>query len=127
MEMPEKKKDKILIIDDDSRNIFALHLTLKTKGYKSLTAEGAEQGLEILKKRKDIALVLMDMMMPEMDGYQAIKEIRSFESNQNIPIIAVTAHAMSGDREKCMVAGASDYISKPIDVDTLLKVLKKWM
>lgn len=127
MEMPKKKKDTILIIDDDSRNIFALHLTLKTKGYKSLTAEGAEQGLEILKKREGIALVLMDMMMPEMDGYQAIKEIRSFESNHNIPIIAVTAHAMSGDREKCMVAGASDYISKPIDVDTLLKVLKKWM
>ena len=127
MEMPEKKKDIILIIDDDSRNTFALHLTLKAKGYQSLTSNSAEEGLDILKSRKDIALVLMDMMMPEMDGYHAINEIHSEEWNPDVPIIAVTAQAMSGDREKCLEAGAADYISKPIDVDILLDVLKKWM
>lgn len=125
--MTDKKKDVVLIIDDDSRNTFALNLTLKAKGYKSFAVNSAEEGLEILKSRDDIALVLMDMMMPEMDGYQAIKEIQSWELNNDVPIIAVTAQAMSGDREKCIEAGAADYISKPIDVDILLKVLKKWM
>ncbi|SMC66128.1 response regulator [Moheibacter sediminis] len=125
--MSDKKRDVILIIDDDSRNTFALNLTLKTKGYKSLAFNSAEEGLEILKNRENIALVLMDMMMPEMDGYQAIKEIQSFELNNEVPVIAVTAQAMSGDREKCIEAGAADYIAKPIDVDILLEVLKKWM
>lgn len=120
-------KDVVLIIDDDSRNIFALQLTLKAKGYKSVTSNSAEGGLEILRKRDDIALILMDMMMPEMDGYQAIKEIQKTEKNSNLPIIAVTAQAMSGDREKCLKAGAADYIAKPIDVDALMKVLKKWI
>lgn len=125
--MTDKMKDLVLIIDDDSRNTFALNLTLKAKGYKSLAVNSAEEGLGILKNNDEIALVLMDMMMPEMDGYQAIKEIQSWETNHDVPIIAVTAQAMSGDREKCIEAGAADYISKPIDVDILLEVLKKWM
>lgn len=127
MKTGEKNKEVVLIIDDDSRNTFALNLTLKAKGYKSLAVNSAEEGLEILKNSDEIALVLMDMMMPEMDGYQAINEIQSWELNNDIPIIAVTAQAMSGDREKCIEAGAADYISKPIDVDILLKLLKKWM
>lgn len=127
MKTGEKNKEVILIIDDDSRNTFALNLTLKAKGYKSLAVNSAEEGLEILKNSDEIALVLMDMMMPEMDGYQAINEIQSWELNNDVPIISVTAQAMSGDREKCIEAGAADYISKPIDVDILLKLLKKWM
>lgn len=125
--MADKKKDVLLIIDDDSRNTFALHLTLKAKGFSSLTCSSAEEGLELLQNNEGIDLVLMDMMMPEMDGYQAIKAIQSLELGREVPIIAVTAQAMSGDREKCINAGASDYISKPVNVDILMKVLKKWL
>lgn len=125
--MSEIDKDVVLIIDDDSRNIFALELTLKTKGYKSLSSSSAEEGLTLLKSRDDIGLILMDMMMPEMDGYEAIKAIQASENHSNTPVIAVTAQAMSGDREKCIDAGAVEYIAKPIDVDVLMKVLKKWL
>ncbi|HMR17760.1 MAG TPA: response regulator [Sphingobacterium sp.] len=125
--MTAEKKDVVLIIDDDSRNTFALQLTLKVKGYKSISSSSAEEGLAILTERSDIALVLMDMMMPEMDGYQALKLIQSSDLYPNIPIIAVTAQAMSGDREKCLLAGAADYIAKPIDVDILMQILRKWV
>lgn len=125
--MADKKRGVILIIDDDSRNIFALNLTLKAKGYPSITATSAEEGLELLKNNDDIELILMDMMMPEMDGYEAIKAIQSLELNRKVPVIAVTAQAMSGDREKCIAAGAADYISKPINVDILMDVIKKWL
>jgi|SRR5690606_31153777 len=114
----------ILIIDDDSRNIFALQLTLKARKYKFLSSQNANEGLQLLQANPNIGLVLLDMMMPEMDGYEAIKKIRDSDAYGHIPIVAVTANAMSGDREKCMEAGADAYIPKPIDVDKLMKVIE---
>lgn len=119
-------KDKlILIIDDDSRNIFALGLALKARGYKSISCLGAAEGIALLQENKDISAVLMDMMMPEMDGYEAIKAINSSEKCKMTPIIAVTAQAMYGDREKCIEAGAWGYVSKPIDIDKLIAVIEE--
>lgn len=125
--MTTEKKDVVLIIDDDSRNIFALQLTLKAKGYKFISSSSAIEGLEILDKQPNIGMVLMDMMMPEMDGYQALNIMRASTEYPELPIIAVTAQAMSGDKEKCIAAGATDYIAKPIDVDILLEILRKYM
>jgi two-component system, cell cycle response regulator DivK len=113
----------ILIIDDDSRNIFALTAVLKAKGYQVVSALSAMEGITRLKNNKNISVVLLDIMMPDMDGYQAIAVIRSSEQISKIPIIAVTAQAMVGDREKTLEAGADNYISKPIDVDALLDLL----
>ena len=113
----------ILIIDDDSRNIFALSAVLKAKGYQVVSALSAMEGITRLKNNKNISVVLLDIMMPDMDGYQAIAAIRSSEQISKIPIIAVTAQAMVGDREKSLEAGADNYISKPIDVDALLELL----
>ncbi|WP_294349715.1 MULTISPECIES: response regulator [unclassified Sphingobacterium] len=109
----------ILIVDDDQRNIFALRLTLKAKGYRVLSSNSALDAIRLLKTDDQIALVLLDMMMPEVDGYETIQLIRKLNSNSRLPIVAVTAQAMSGDREKCLHAGAQAYISKPIDVDKL--------
>ena len=117
-----KKKD-ILIIDDDSKNIFALAAVLKSKKYACVSAYTAAAGFEILSKEKNIGVVLMDIMMPEMDGYEAIGKMKETEGLKNIPVIAVTAQAMPGDREKCIEAGASGYIAKPINVDELEKLL----
>lgn len=116
--------NKILIVDDDPRNIFALKLTLKARGYQSETANSAEEAISILKKDGNIALVLMDMMMPDTDGYKAISIIRGDQQISHIPVIAVTAQAMQEDRQKCLDAGANDYIKKPIDVDQLIKAIK---
>jgi two-component system, cell cycle response regulator DivK len=116
----------ILIIDDDSRNIFALSAVLKAKGYHVVSALSAVEGITRLKNNKSIAVVLLDIMMPDMDGYQAIAAIRSSEQISKIPIIAVTAQAMVGDKEKSLEAGADDYISKPIDVDALLGLLANY-
>ncbi|HWJ26720.1 MAG TPA: response regulator, partial [Flavisolibacter sp.] len=110
---------RILIVDDDPRNIFALEATLKAKGYNCLTANSAMEGIELLKTDAGINIVLMDIMMPDMDGYEALTRIRKMNGMNNLPIIAVTAQAMVGDREKCLAAGANDYISKPINVDHL--------
>lgn len=115
----------ILLIDDDKRNVFALELTLKARCYQVISAAGAAEGLELLRKHADIGTVLMDMMMPDMDGYQAIQEIKSLDGGERIPIIAVTAQAMPGDREKCIEAGAWDYVSKPIDIDRLVAIIEK--
>lgn len=125
--MTTEKKDVVLIIDDDNRNTFALQLTLKAKGYKFISSSSAKEGLEILATQQNIGLVLMDMMMPEMDGYQALKVMRATTHYPELPIIAVTAQAMSGDRERCIAAGATDYIAKPIDVDILIKILRIYM
>ncbi|MDJ1501435.1 response regulator [Xanthocytophaga agilis] len=122
----EQTEKKILIIDDDSRNIFALTAILKSRGFIVFSAASAQEGIEMLLQNKSIKAVLMDMMMPEMDGYEAIGYIRNKEEISHIPIIAVTAQAMVGDKEKCLEAGANDYISKPIDVDALLKVLANY-
>jgi two-component system, cell cycle response regulator DivK len=121
----EKEQKQILIIDDDSRNIFALSAVLRARGYKCISATAAKDGINILKQNKDINVVLMDMMMPEMDGYEAIEAIRNDESINGLTIVAVTAQAMVGDKEKCLNAGADEYVSKPIDVDLLIKILEK--
>ena len=116
---------KILIIDDDPRNIFALSATLRAKSFDCLSCTSAEEAIQLLKTDEPIDAVLIDMMMPEMDGYEAIPLIKKIESRVEVPVISVTAQAMVGDREKCISAGADDYISKPIDVDKLLQVLSK--
>lgn len=118
-----KKKKDILIIDDDSRNIFALAAVLKSKRYTCLSASSAADGLDILARQKDIGVVLMDMMMPDMDGYEALGKMRENEKMKHIPVIAVTAQAMTGDKEKCIEAGANGYVSKPINVEELEKLL----
>lgn len=123
--MNMKTPKVILLIDDDNRNIFALQLTLKAREYEFLSAQNAIEGLQFLQSNLDIGLVLLDMMMPEMDGYEAINKIRSSAVYGRVPIVAVTANAMSGDREKCLAAGADDYIAKPIDVDRLMNVIEK--
>lgn len=123
--MSELQK-QVLIIDDDSRNIFALKATLVSYGYTCFTAISANEGIDLLLNNAGIKIVLMDMMMPDMDGYEAIKIIRNNNKISFLTVIAVTAQAMVGDREKCLQAGADDYISKPIDVDVLLKKLDKY-
>lgn len=110
----------ILIIDDDNRNIFALKAVLKAKGFGCLSATSAREGFSIMEENENVAVVLMDMMMPDMDGYQAIAAMKKSDKMQNIPVLAVTAQAMVGDRERCLSAGASGYVSKPINVDELL-------
>ena len=117
----------ILIIDDDPRNVFALNAVLKAKGYHTLAAQSAQDGIKLLQEHGDISVVLMDMMMPEMDGYESTREIRKIHAYKHLPVLAVTAKAMMGDREKCIAAGASDYISKPVDIDQLISLLRVWL
>jgi CheY-like chemotaxis protein len=119
-------RDKLLIIDDDPRNIFALSAVLRSKGYKCITASSAQDGIDMLTDRNDIGIILIDMMMPDMDGYAAIPIIRGMEKLSTMPIVAVTAQAMAGDKERCLKAGADDYLSKPIDVYALMVVLGKY-
>jgi two-component system, cell cycle response regulator DivK len=116
----------ILIIDDDARNIFALSAVLRSRGYEIISATSAMKGLEILQGKTGIKVVLLDMMMPEMDGYETIGEIRKIPACKNIPVLAVTAQAMVGDRERVIKAGADDYVSKPIDLDLLLNLLERY-
>lgn len=118
-------KKKLLIIDDDPRNIFALVNTLRAKSFDCLSCLSAEEALKLLQTEEIIDAVLIDMMMPEMDGYEAIPLIKKIPSRSSTLIIAVTAQAMTGDKEKCLSAGADDYVSKPIDVDKLLVALSK--
>lgn len=113
-----------MIVDDDPRNIFALKLTLKARGFDIETALSAQEAIDKL-ENDNIGLVLMDMMMPDIDGYQAIGMIRKIDKLDHIPIIAVTAQAMEEDHQKCIDAGAADYIKKPIDMDQLLNVIEK--
>ncbi|WP_270088959.1 response regulator [Sphingobacterium sp. SYP-B4668] len=118
---------KVLIADDDVRNIFSLSKALEKYQMKVVSATDGKEALEQLNNNPDIAIVLMDMMMPEMDGYETIRLIRKQAPYAKLPIMAVTAKAMTGDREKCIVAGASDYISKPVDTDQLLSLLRVWL
>ena len=121
-------KDKtILLVDDDMRNIFALSKILRSKGFTVVAAENGEKSLILLEKNPEISVVLMDIMMPVMDGYQAISEIRKQPNFQKLPIIALTAKAMAKDREKCLKAGANDYLAKPVDVEKLLSLLRVWL
>jgi CheY-like chemotaxis protein len=116
----------VLIVDDDVRNIFALTSILERHQMKVVHAENGQQGIELLKS-SPIDLVLMDVMMPGMDGYKTMQEIRSYEEFRPLPIIALTAKAMHGDREKCIEAGASDYIPKPVDLEQLFALLRVWL
>jgi CheY-like chemotaxis protein len=117
----------VLIVDDDIRNIFSLASVLEQHQIEVLHAENGRDGIEILEKTRDIDLVLMDVMMPDMDGYETMRSIRARDRFRTLPIIAITAKAMKGDREKCIEAGASDYAAKPVDVDQLVSVLRVWL
>ena len=123
----EVKTKKILIIDDDSRNIFALTAVLKAKKFNCLSAISAQQGFDLLKDDTEIGVVLMDMMMPDMDGYEAIGKMKNHPQMADIPVIAVTAQAMVGDRERCLAAGAVGYVSKPVNVDELLIQINNYL
>jgi HAMP domain-containing protein/signal transduction histidine kinase/DNA-binding response OmpR family regulator len=123
----ELAERRILIVDDDVRNIFALTSILEHHGVSVLHAEDGPTGIEMLTQTPDIDIVLMDIMMPGMDGYETIRAIRQIETLQKLPIIAVTAKAMKGDREKCIESGASDYIAKPVDLDQLFSLMRVWM
>ncbi|MBK7864619.1 MAG: HAMP domain-containing protein [Archangiaceae bacterium] len=117
----------VLAVDDDVRNIFALTAILERHGLKMYFAESGQSGISMLKRQPDVDVVLMDVMMPEMDGYQAVRAIRAMPQFTRLPIIALTAKAMKGDREKCLASGASDYIAKPVDVEKLLAMLRVWL
>ena len=117
------KHNKVLIVDDDPRNIFALTAVLRSRGYDCKSCNNAEAAINFLKTDEPIDTLLLDMMMPEMDGYEAIPIIKQLENRSDLLIIAVTAQAMVGDREKCLETGADDYISKPVDIDKLVAVL----
>jgi hypothetical protein len=121
------KGKKILIVDDDMRNIFALTSVLERHDVVVLSEENGKNAINALKNNPDIEVVLMDIMMPEMDGYETIKVIRKMSKFKDLPIIALTAKAMKGDREKCINAGASDYITKPVDTAQLLSLLRVWL
>lgn len=121
------KNKKVLVVDDDHRNIYALKYALEREGMEIITAENGMECLEILKNGYSIDAILMDIMMPEMDGYETMRRIRSEGIYEELPIIALTAKAMKGDREKCLKAGASDYVSKPLKMDQLLSVLRVWL
>jgi CheY-like chemotaxis protein len=118
---------KVLVVDDDVRNIFALTSALEAHHMEVVHAENGQEGIDILKANPDIEAVLMDIMMPEMDGYEAITAIRQMEQFKQLPIIALTAKAMKADRDHCLEVGASDYISKPLDIDQLLSLLRVWL
>jgi CheY-like chemotaxis protein/GAF domain-containing protein/HAMP domain-containing protein len=118
---------RALVVDDDIRNIFALTSVLEQHDVEVFYAENGRDGLKMLEETPDIDVVLMDVMMPEMDGYEAMRRIREKKSTRDLPIIALTAKAMKGDREKCIEAGASDYITKPVDTEQLVSLLRVWL
>jgi len=124
---PAARSRKILVVDDDVRNVFAMSSALEGKGLEVIYAENGVQALDVLRKTPDIGVVLMDIMMPEMDGFEAIRAIRNEPRYKSAPIIAVTAKALKEDRERCIRAGASDYIPKPIDTVRLLESIRAWM
>jgi CheY-like chemotaxis protein len=118
---------KVLIVDDDMRNIFALSTVLHDQGMQMISANNGREAIRLVKADPGIDIVLMDIMMPEMDGMTTMQEIRKLPEKKDLPIIAVTAKAMKGDREKCIEAGAWDYLSKPVDTVHLLAVLRGWL
>jgi CheY-like chemotaxis protein len=118
---------KVLVVDDDVRNIFALSSVLERRGMTVLTAGTGREAIATLELTPDLAIVLMDIMMPEMDGYETMRTIRENSSVRRLPIIALTAKAMKGDREKCLEAGASEYLAKPVNTEQLLSALRIWL
>ncbi len=121
------KNKRILLADDDMRNVFAMSKILREKGMEVLKAEDGAKALKVLEQESDIHLVLMDIMMPIMDGYETMKKIREQERFAKLPVIALTAKAMKGDREKCIESGASDYLTKPVDMERLLSMMRVWL
>jgi CheY-like chemotaxis protein len=117
---------KMLVVDDDARNIFALTTLLEGQEIDVISATSGRQAIELIESTPDLSMVLMDIMMPDMDGYQTMREIRNNPKFRTLPILALTAKAMKGDREKCLEAGASDYISKPVNTDQLLSLMRVW-
>jgi CheY-like chemotaxis protein/signal transduction histidine kinase/HAMP domain-containing protein len=117
----------VLLVDDDARNIFALSSVLERRGMEVLTATTGSEAIAVLGARSDVAIVLMDIMMPGMDGYETIQAIRSDPTYRRLPILALTAKAMKGDREKCLEAGASDYLAKPVNLQQLMSALRMWL
>ncbi len=109
------------------RNVFALTTALEVEGMNVLFAENGQEAIDVLEINREVNIVLMDMMMPIMDGYEAIKRVRNNAKYKDLPIIALTAKAMKHDKEKCIEAGASDYISKPVDIRRLISILKVWI
>ena len=124
---PNLAGKKALVVDDDIRNIFALTSILERYEMDVQYAENGHDALRLLNENPDIDVVLMDVMMPEMDGYEATRRIRDNTTFEDLPIIAITAKAMKGDREKCINAGASDYVTKPVDADQLVSLLRVWL
>src|SRR6185503_16773058 len=118
---------RVLVVDDDVRNIFALSTLLETQGMDVVSATNGRDAIDLLHRRDDLSVVLMDIMMPGMDGYETMREIRREARFRTLPILALTAKAMKGDREKCLDAGASDYIAKPVNSDQLLSLLRVWL
>jgi CheY-like chemotaxis protein len=141
-ELPQAKRDmierlhgsndvlrhrKVLVVDDDVRNIFALTSVLENHDMEVLSATNGRHAIGIIESTPDLSIVLMDIMMPDMDGYETMQEIRNDSRFRTLPILALTAKAMKGDREKCLQAGASDYIAKPVNTDQLLSLLRVWL
>jgi CheY-like chemotaxis protein len=118
---------KVLVVDDDVRNIFALSSVLERHGMHVVSATTGQEAIDLIERTPDLALALMDIMMPEMDGYETMRRIRGSPELRLLPIIALTAKAMKGDREKCLEAGASDYIAKPVNTEQLLSLLRIWL
>ena len=117
----------VLLVDDDARNIFALSSVLERRGMRVVTATTGREAIALLETTANVAIVLMDIMMPEMDGYETMRAMRERPALQRLPIIALTAKAMKGDREKCLEAGASDYLAKPVNTEQLLSALRMWL
>ena len=118
---------KVLVVDDDARNIFALTSLLENQDMDVISATSGQSAIEMIENNRDLSVVLMDIMMPDMDGYETMREIRLRPEFRTLPIIALTAKAMKGDREKCLDAGASDYIAKPVNTDQLLSLMRVWL
>jgi CheY-like chemotaxis protein len=118
---------KVVVVDDDVRNIFALSSVLERRGMVVLTAGTGREAISLIESTPDVAIVLMDIMMPEMDGYETMQVIRQNPDFRRLPIIALTAKAMKGDREKCLEAGASEYLAKPVNTEQLLSALRMWL
>ncbi len=118
---------KVLVVDDDARNIFALTSLLENHDMDVISATSGRSAITLLQTTPGVSLVLMDIMMPDMDGYETIRELRTSPQFLRLPILALTAKAMPGDREKCLDAGANDYIPKPVNADVLLSLMQKWL
>jgi CheY-like chemotaxis protein len=118
---------KVLVVDDDARNIFALTTILENQEMEVLSATNGRQAIDLIEDTPELGVVLMDIMMPEMDGYETMRQIRKLPEFRSLPILALTAKAMKGDREKCLEAGASDYIAKPVNTEQLLSLLRVWL